>query len=48
MIPAIVHQTWESADIPAHLVPFQHSIRDKNPGLDIRFYDSPARRAYVA
>lgn len=48
MIPAIVHQSWETADVPAHLVPFQRSIREKNPGLDIRFYDSRARRAYVA
>lgn len=47
MIPAIIHQSWETSDVPAHLVPFQRSIAERNPGVDIRFYDAKARRAHV-
>ncbi|QCI66024.1 glycosyltransferase family 32 protein [Phreatobacter stygius] len=48
MIPPILHQTWETLDLPDHLQAFRQTIRTRNPGLDMRLYDASARRAYVA
>lgn len=48
MIPAIIHQSWETPEVPSHLLPFQRSILELNPRIDLRFYDSRKRRAYIA
>lgn len=47
MIPKIIHQSWETLDIPAHLVPFRQSIISVNPTYDVRLYDSRMRREYI-
>lgn len=47
MIPPILHQTWETLDLPDHLAAFRGTIRTHNPGLDMRLYDAAARRNYI-
>lgn len=48
MIPQIIHQSWETHEIPPHLLPFRQSIIEHNPAYDVRLYDAKARREYVA
>lgn len=38
MIPRILHQTWRSADIPAHLRGFHDSWRRLHPAWDFRLW----------
>ena len=47
MIPAILHQTWETLDPPARFKAFRDGIRRVNPGLDMRLYDEAGRRALI-
>jgi hypothetical protein len=48
MIPKIIHQTWKSADIPAHLRGFQASWRHHHPGWEYRLWDDAANEALIA
>ena len=48
MIPAILHQTSRSADLPDDIRRWRATWPALNPGLDCRFYDDDACRAFVA
>lgn len=46
-IPRIIHQTYRSEDIPAHLVPYMQSWGEVHPRWEIRFYDDAACKLMV-
>lgn len=47
LIPRILHQTYRSDDIPAHLMPYMQSWREVHPEWEIRFYDDDACKHMV-
>ncbi|KAK9794600.1 hypothetical protein WJX73_004377 [Symbiochloris irregularis] len=47
LIPRIIHQTYRSEDVPAHLVPYMQTWADVNPGWEIRFYDDAACKQMI-
>jgi mannosyltransferase OCH1-like enzyme len=46
-IPAILHQTWKSAQLPGDLERYRASWKALNPALDHRFYDDAACLQFV-
>ena len=48
LIPRVIHQTYRSGAVPAHLRPLMYSWRRANEDWEIRFYDDEACAAFVA
>ena len=47
LIPRVIHQTYKSSSVPAHLKVFMHSWRRLNEDWEIRFYDDEACMNFV-
>jgi mannosyltransferase OCH1-like enzyme len=47
MIPAIIHQTWKTNQLPPALKAYCRSWRRFNPEADYRFYDDAGCRSFV-
>ncbi|MEM9973550.1 MAG: glycosyltransferase [Pseudomonadota bacterium] len=47
-IPAIIHQTFETAEVPQGMYDAAMGWVDQNPGFEYRFADSDDRRALIA
>jgi hypothetical protein len=48
VIPAILHQTWKDAHVPAAFRPLQRSWLTHNPAWEYRFWSDAAARRFVA
>ena len=47
LIPRVIHQTYQSSNIPEKAQPLMRSWRQQNPDWDLRFYDDAACLAFV-
>ena len=47
MIPCLIHQTWNSRQLPVNLDTWCASWRRLNPGAEYRFYDDGDCRSFV-
>ena len=48
LIPAVVHQTWKTADIPQQWQAAQQSCIDLHPGFHFRLWTDEDARALIA
>jgi len=47
-IPRIIHQTWKTREVPPHLRAWHDSIRERNPGWEVRVWSDDDNRALIA
>ena len=47
LIPKIIHQTYKTSSVPAAMLPYMASWRQKNSDWDVRFYDDAACLRFV-
>lgn len=48
LIPATIHQTFKTVDIPERMHAAAMSWVERNPGFDYRFHDNDACRSFIA
>jgi mannosyltransferase OCH1-like enzyme len=47
-IPRLIHQTWKTRDLPAHLLRWHESIRVCNPDWEVRVWSDEDNRALIS